>query len=84
MMDKEDKSVAMDDVSVVSFSDQSWFLTYFELLRKEEEENSDSQLLEDKVQKISEDIKNIQLNAIDVEAQGSQGVERHSVPLVLR
>ena len=47
--DIEDKSVAMNDVSVVFFGNQSWFFTNSEWQRKEEEENSGSQSLEDKV-----------------------------------
>ena len=69
--DVEDKSAAIDNVSVVSFGDQSWSSTNSEWQRKEEKENGNSQVLEDKIQSISKHVKNIQLNAINAEVQGS-------------
>ena len=59
------------------------FSTNSEWQRKEEEENGNSHSLEDKVQSMSKDAKNIQLNAIDAEAQGSQGAKEHDMPLAL-
>ena len=42
IISKEDRSRAMDDVSVVSFGEQSWFLTNSLLSEKEEGEKNNS------------------------------------------
>ena len=82
-IDKENRSVAIDDTSLVSFCEQPFFSMHSMSQNKEKKVKGKSQLLEASAQEISEDIKNIQLHAIDSKAQGSKGAKTHGAFLAL-